>query len=72
AWAWPGVAYLHRMLATLAALLVVMAAITAVRPLPEPRSLPVREGFDMQPSRPALVGGAAVVVAVLVFFWVFR
>jgi SSS family solute:Na+ symporter len=72
AWAWPGVAYLHRMLATLAVLLLAMAAITAVRPLQEPRRLPVREGFDMRSSRPALAGGVAVILAVLVFFGVFR
>jgi hypothetical protein len=60
------------MVATLVVLLLVMAAITAVRPLQKPRRLPVREGFDMRPSRPALAGGVAVIVAVLVFFWVFR
>ena len=49
-----------------------MAAITALRPLDEPRRLPVREGFDLRPSRPALAGGVAVILAVLVFFWVFR
>jgi SSS family solute:Na+ symporter len=72
AWAWPDVAYLHRMVATLAALLVVMAAITLARPLKEPRRMPVREDFDMRSSRPALVGGLAVIVAVLAFFWAFR
>jgi SSS family solute:Na+ symporter len=72
AWAWPDVAYLHRMVATLALLLLVMAAITTVRPLEEPRRLPVREGFDMRPSRPALAGGVVVVLAVLAFFWTFR
>ncbi len=72
AWAWPGVAYLHRMLATLVLLLLAMALITAVRPLAQPRRLPVREGFDMRSSRPALAGGVAVIVAVLAFFWTFR
>ena len=72
AWAWPDVAYLHRMVATLVVLLLVMAAITAVRPLKEPRRLPVREGFDMRPFRPALAGGVVVILAVIVFFWVFR
>jgi hypothetical protein len=60
------------MVATLGVLLVAMAAITAVRPLAEPRRLPVREGFDMRPSRPALAGGVAVILAVLAFFWAFR
>ena len=72
AWVLPGVAYLHRMLATLGVLLAAMAAITAVRPLAEPRRLPVREGFDMRPSRPALAGGIGVILTVLAFFWAFR
>ena len=50
AWAWPDVAYLHRMVATLVALVLVMAAITLARPLKEPRRLPVREGIDMRSS----------------------
>jgi SSS family solute:Na+ symporter len=70
--AWPDVAYLHRMLATLGVLLAVMGGITIVHPLAEPRRLPVREGFDMRSSRPALAGGVAVILAVLVFFWAFR
>jgi SSS family solute:Na+ symporter len=72
AWAWPEVAYLHRMLMTLGALVLVMAAITLFRPLDEPRRLPVREGFDVRPSRPALAAGGAVIAAVLAFIWAFR
>jgi SSS family solute:Na+ symporter len=72
AWAWPDVAYLHRMAATLAVLVATMLAITLVRPLAEPRRLPVRESFDMRSSRPALAGGLVVIVAVLAFFWAFR
>ena len=72
AWAWPDVAYLHRMVATLGALVLVMAAITAARPLPEPRRLPIREDFDMRSSSLARAGGMAVIAAVLAFFWIFR
>ena len=50
-WTMGGVPYLHRMLLTLVVLLAVMAAITLARPLAEPRRLPVRDGFDMAPSR---------------------
>jgi predicted small integral membrane protein len=72
AWAWPDVAYLHRMVATLGVLLATMAAITLARPLAEPRRLPVREGFDMRSSPLALAGGFAVIAAVGLFFWFFR
>jgi SSS family solute:Na+ symporter len=72
AWAWPEVAYLHRMLATLVALVLVMAVITTLRPLAEPRRLPVRSDIDMRPSPGALAGGFAVIAAVVAFFWVFR
>jgi SSS family solute:Na+ symporter len=72
AWVWPDVAYLHRMVATLGALVLVMAVITLLKPLAEPRRLPVREGFDMRSSHPALAGGVAVILAVLAFFWAFR
>jgi SSS family solute:Na+ symporter len=72
AWAWPDVAYLHRMAATLGVLLLVMLAITLVRPLAEARRLPVREGFDMRSSGAALAAGLAVIVAVIFFFWAFR
>jgi SSS family solute:Na+ symporter len=72
AWAWPDVAYLHRMVATLAALVLVMAVITLARPLKEPRRLPVRADIDMRPSPIAVAGGVAVIAAVLVFFWAFR
>jgi solute:Na+ symporter, SSS family len=72
AWVGPGLAYLHRMLATLLVLVAVMAAITVARPLGQPRRLPVREGFDVRSSPAALAGGIAVIVAVLAFFWVFR
>jgi SSS family solute:Na+ symporter len=72
AWAWPDVAYLHRMVATLAVLVLVMAVITLARPLKEPRRLPVRADIDMRPSPLALAGGAGVSLAVLAFFWAFR
>ncbi len=72
AWAWPRVPYLHRMLATLVLLVLVMAAITVVRPLAEPRRLPVRADIDMRSSPVALAGGVAVILAVVAFFWYFR
>ena len=71
-WGWGDVPYLHRMLVTLGALLAVMAAITAARPLASPRALPVRADVDLTPSRLAVAGGVAVVFAVVAFFVAFR
>jgi len=71
-WAWGDVPYLHRMLLTLGLLVAVMALVTALRPLAEPRPLPVREGFDLSTSRDVVVAGLLVIAAVLAFFFVFR
>ena len=72
AWAWPDVAYLHRMVATLVALLLVMAAITA-RPPPEGAAAAAgSRGLRHAPLPSGARRGRRRVVAVLVFFWVFR
>ena len=71
-WRFPDVAYLHRMLWTFMAVVATMLVITAVRPLPEPRRLPVRATGSLAQSRAAMIGGAIVVgcvVAFFVFFW---
>jgi hypothetical protein len=66
---WP---YLHRMLITFVVLLGIMGAITAARPLAEPRRLPVRVDMDMRTSPLVMACGAAVIAAVVAFFVVFR
>lgn len=71
-WRYGHVPYLHRMLATLGILLALMAALTAVAPLREPRTLPVREGYDMRTSPVVKLAGLAVVAAVALFFGIFR
>ena len=71
-WKLAHVAYLNRMAITFAAVLLLMALITAVKPLSQPREMPVREDFDTRPD-PLVVGlGIAVILLVLVFFIVFR
>jgi len=66
------VPYLHRMLITLGVLVVIMAVITVIAPLKEPRTLPVRQDMDMTSSPMAKVLGGAVILAVLAFFYIFR
>ena len=71
-WQWGDVPYLHHMLVTFAALLVVMTLLTAWRPLPAPRELPVRHDIDMSTSPLVVVLGGLVILAVAAFFVVFR
>ncbi len=67
----PQVAFLNRMAVTFVAILVVLAVLTAFKPLAEPRVLPVREGYDMRPSRSVVVLGAVVAAATLALYAIF-
>jgi SSS family solute:Na+ symporter len=71
-WQWGGVPYLHRMLLTLVLLVVVMAALTAWKPLGAPKELPVRHDIDLTTSPGVAVLGGLVILAVAAFFVVFR
>jgi len=71
-WQWGDVPYLHRMLVTFVALLAVMSALTAWRPLPEPKEFPVRHDIDMTTSPLVVTLGGLVILAVAAFFVVFR
>jgi len=66
------VAYLHRMLLTFAILIVLMSLITLIRPLPQPKVLPVREDMDMSTSPVVLAAGGAVILGVVLFFLLFH
>jgi SSS family solute:Na+ symporter len=71
-WQWGGVPYLHRMLLTLALLLIAMAVLTLWRPLGSPKELPVRRDIDLTTSPLVVVLGGLVILGVAVFFIVFR
>ena len=72
-WQAGDVAYLHRMLFTFVTLVAVMAVITAVRPLAEPRRLPERRrhGHDGLANWRSAVGIVVIgaVVAFFILFW---
>lgn len=72
AWAFGKVPYLHRMLWTFGLLLLVMAIITALKPLSSPKTLPVRKEMDVRTEPMVYVLGLVVIVAVVAFFIVFR
>ncbi len=71
-WRFGEVPYLHRMLITFLLLLAFMSLITLIRPLREPRKLPVRADFDTRTSPLVVACGLAVIAAVAVFFAVFH
>lgn len=65
-------AFLNRMGVTFVIILIVMAIITKVAPLREPRTMPVSQDFDMRPSPSvALLGGGIVVLTggLYALFW---
>ncbi|MBA7668961.1 Sodium/glucose cotransporter [subsurface metagenome] len=66
------IAFLNRMAITFVVILVTMFVITKLKPLPEPRVMPVREEFDMRPAPSVVWLGALVIVitlALYVIFW---
>lgn len=71
-WGAGTVPYLHRMLWTFALLLLVMAVITAWKPLAEPRVLPIRREMALRTSPLVYACGGVVIWLVALFFVVFR
>ncbi|MHC4500948.1 MAG: solute:sodium symporter family transporter [Planctomycetota bacterium] len=71
-WQFGEIAFLNRMAITFVVILVVMFVITKLKPLPEPRVMPVREEFDMRPAPSVVWLGVLVIVitlALYVIFW---
>ncbi len=66
------IAFLNRMAITFGIIVAVMAVITVVNPLRNPKVMPVRDDFDMRPSRSVLVLGSMVILAVAAFYIIFR
>jgi len=56
---------------TFGVVLLTMAVITAVKPLAEPKDMPVREDFDLRPSPAVIWLGGAVIAAVITFYVIF-
>jgi SSS family solute:Na+ symporter len=68
----PAVAFLNRIAINFVLMMIIMAVITLIRPLREPKILPVKEGFDMRPA-PVLKWLCGLVilatVALYIIFW---
>jgi len=66
------IAFLNRIGITFAAIIVVLAVITAMRPLKVPVTMPEQKGFDMTPAPSLKWLGPLVVamtLALYVIFW---
>lgn len=71
-WQYGYIAFLNRMAITFGILLTIMAIITILAPLKQPRVMPVKEGFDMKPTPVVLWMGIVIIgltVALYIFFW---
>jgi SSS family solute:Na+ symporter len=65
------IAFLNRMAITFGVILLVMAVLTVLKPLAEPRRMPVREGFDMKPTPAIIWLGILVIALTLVLYVIF-
>jgi SSS family solute:Na+ symporter len=70
-WQASGLHYLIRMMITFCSLTVIMAAVRVRRPLPAPRTMPMKEGMELENSPLAMALGVLVIAAVVLFFAVF-
>jgi SSS family solute:Na+ symporter len=68
-WQFSEIAFLNRMAITFVIILVVMGLITCIKPLAEPKVIPVREEFDMRPA-PSVVWLGAIVIAVTIGLYI--
>ncbi|MFC1693866.1 solute:sodium symporter family transporter [Candidatus Latescibacterota bacterium] len=66
------IAFLNRMAITFVCIILTMALITAVKPLKEPKVMPVKRDFDMRTTPSVIWMGTAVIAVTLclyVIFW---
>ena len=70
-WQFGDIAFLNRMAITFVIILVLMAAITFLRPLQKPMVLPVREAFDMRPSPVIKWLGITVIALTIMLYIIF-
>ncbi|NUM76103.1 solute:sodium symporter family transporter [candidate division KSB1 bacterium] len=66
------IAFLNRMAITFVIIIAVMAVLTIMKPLAQPKVLPVREEFDMRPAPSVLwLGGVVILLTVTLYaiFW---
>ncbi|HEX9975005.1 MAG TPA: transporter, partial [bacterium] len=65
------IAFLNRIAITFIIIIVVMGLITYLKPLKEPKTMPVRKEFDMKPTPAVIWLGATVIVITLILYVIF-
>jgi SSS family solute:Na+ symporter len=68
-WQFGEIAFLNRMAITFVIILIVMGIITKLKPLAEPKVMPVREEFDMRPA-PSVVWLGVIVIAITIALYI--
>ena len=56
---------------TFVAVLIVMVVLTLIRPLPQPKEMPVRDEIELKTSPIVLILGGLVILSVIAFYIVF-
>lgn len=67
----PEVAFLHHMFITFIILILYMSIVTWLRPLPEPRTMPVNANFDLRSLPSVKIWGTLVIIATAVLYIIF-
>ncbi len=65
------IAFLNRMAISFIVIIVVMVIITIIKPLPKPRTMPVRKEFDMRPAPSVVWLGAVVIIITICLYIIF-
>lgn len=70
-WQFDGIAFLNRMAITFLIVIAAMTLITLVRPLPQPKTMPVKNDYDLRPSKLVVGLGAGVIAGVILIYALF-
>ncbi len=68
-WQFGEIAFLNRMAITFVFILIVMGIITKLKPLAEPKVMPVRQEFDMRPA-PSVVWLGIILIAITIALYI--
>ena len=68
-WKFGHIAFLNRMAISFGIVILAMAIITILKPLKEPKVMPVKQGFDMT-SSPLVYWLGAIVIAITIILYI--